>query len=161
MKKVLLGTNSGIVYVITNCEDGTISYDQYDKVYDDDDGEERARDYLEGDTYLWKSAVENDNTTQGLDDWNDEVIKYDGWRHVLGEDNIIDIDDRGFYFCDDNDHSEGDGLPVSFDELDQTDISEEDFELLEKALENDDTKGVNEFFTKYLEFDVEELKRFV
>ena len=159
--KILLGVNGLTVYVIQNESDGTISYQAFEDVFDDDQGEQKARDYLEDDTYLWKSAVESDSTTKGLDDWNDEVINVDGWRHVLGEDSIIDIDDRGYYFCEEHNFSEGSGLPVDYSDLDQTDISEEDFEQLQKALEAEDVDGVNTFFGKYPEFDVEELKRFV
>lgn len=41
--------------------------------------EDQAREYLEGEDYLWKQAVESGSTELGLDDWIDHVLRMDGW----------------------------------------------------------------------------------
>ena len=45
--------------------------------------EEEARKYLTEDTELWQEAVQAGNTTLGLKDWADEVIRWDGFATVL------------------------------------------------------------------------------
>jgi len=49
----------------------------------DEEGERRARTYLEDDDELWKMAVESGNTTSGFDDWIEDVLNMDGWESVL------------------------------------------------------------------------------
>jgi hypothetical protein len=52
-------------------------------VLTDDEAEDRARDFLVSDDYLWRSAVEHGNTTESLEDWADSVLKYDGRGSIL------------------------------------------------------------------------------
>ena len=160
-KKIILGASGKTVYVLSNEEDGTVSYESYTDVFDYDEGEQKAKDYLMEDTYLWKDAVQNDRTTDSLEDWTQDVINGDGWRTTLGEDSIIDIDNMDELFCDDNDFEEGAGVPVYYSDLDDTEVSQEDFEQLEKALKDENEQGVNEFFNKYPEFDVSDMKGYI
>jgi hypothetical protein len=63
----------------------SLSGDEYSKpAFSEEEGEERAREYLE-DGELWKMAVEADNTTQSLDDWIEDVLNNDGWQQTLGD----------------------------------------------------------------------------
>ena len=39
---------------------------------------------LEEDDWLWKDAVAADKTTQGLYDWINDVLNYDGFATVIG-----------------------------------------------------------------------------
>jgi len=48
----------------------------------DYEAEREAREYLE-DGEMWKMAVENGYTTQGLDDWVEQVLSIDGWQNEL------------------------------------------------------------------------------
>jgi len=45
--------------------------------------EKIAVSYLTDDDYLWKSAVEAGSTTEGLEEWAEEVINVDGIGHIL------------------------------------------------------------------------------
>lgn len=97
-KEILIGKNSNNYAVILGIDtyEGdrfTISGTEYDlnDVFNSEQGEEKARDYLE-DGELWKMAVEADNTTDSLEDFNNEVINIDGWEHVLGDVEYIDND---------------------------------------------------------------------
>lgn len=45
--------------------------------------EEEARRYLTEDKELWRQAVQAGSTTLGLEDWADEVIRWDGFATVL------------------------------------------------------------------------------
>lgn len=45
--------------------------------------EEEAKRYLTEDTELWREAVKAGNTILGLNDWADEVIRYDGFAPIL------------------------------------------------------------------------------
>jgi hypothetical protein len=56
---------------------------EYTWMDSEDDAEVRARESLEDDTYLWKEAVQADNTTLGFDDWVDYVLNMDGWASVI------------------------------------------------------------------------------
>lgn len=49
----------------------------------DDELEDLAREYLTDDPSLWIESVKAGSTTQGLDDWVDDVISMDGWANVL------------------------------------------------------------------------------
>lgn len=53
-------------------------------IFTEEEGEELAREYLD-DGEAWKIAVENDNTTNSMEDWNEYVINTDGWEHVIGD----------------------------------------------------------------------------
>lgn len=61
----------------------------------------RAKEYLTDDTYLWEQAVENNHTTDGLEDWADWVIRSDGRGSVLsGYDGIEDVEEiNGVWYC--------------------------------------------------------------
>lgn len=93
MKKNILVGKTEREYVVIKLEteqdynDGdylSICGSTYENIFTEEEGEERAREYLE-DGESWKMAVENDNTTEGLDDWIEHVLNVDGWRHVLGD----------------------------------------------------------------------------
>lgn len=64
------------------------------------DAESEARESLEDDDYLWKQAVQADNTTLGFDDWVDHVLNMDGWAHILcGYDGCsYELDDGKVYW---------------------------------------------------------------
>lgn len=49
-----------------------------------DELHERAHEYLTDDPELWRQAVENEQTTLGLEDWAEWVLDVDGIGHVLG-----------------------------------------------------------------------------
>ena len=67
------------------CEHLSLSGHQYSKpAFTEEEGEERAREYLE-DGELWKMCVQNDNTTLGHDDWIEHVLSIDGWMETLGD----------------------------------------------------------------------------
>jgi hypothetical protein len=64
------------------------------------EAERRAKEYLE-DGELWKMAVENDNTTLGLDDWVDYVLSVDGWESQIDTslyDEEVEIDGEDYIF---------------------------------------------------------------
>jgi len=154
-KTILLGKVDETVYTLT-LEDGNIFHTGYKDIFDYDQGRQRALEYLENDTELWKLAVANDNTTQGFDEFNEEILNIDGWEHVLGE-SVQEIDYSGYYF-DDYNLIEDTGLP--YDEYDLYDdilIEREDFEKIVNSVEN-----VATIFDKYPEFDArEDLKQYV
>jgi hypothetical protein len=157
-KTILLGTDGKTVYTLTY--DGVgLEYNEYKDVFSYDEGEERAIDSLKDDPYFWKEAVASDSTTASLEEWAEDCVNIDGWRHILGEDNIIEVDDRENYFVEEYNHEEGEGLP--FDEsmyYDWLNIEIEDFDKLKKGIENDDKKLFEEVFAKYGEFDGKELE---
>lgn len=64
------------------------------------EAEQEARESLEDNDYLWKQAVEADRTTQGFDDWVDDVLNMDGWAHILcGYDGCsYELDDGKVYW---------------------------------------------------------------
>ena len=47
------------------------------------EAEIRAMDHLTDEDYFWKQAVQAGHTTQGLEDWAQEVIDIDGLGHIL------------------------------------------------------------------------------
>ena len=49
----------------------------------EEEGEQRAKEYLNDDTEIWKIAVEGDHTTLGFDDWAEDVLNMDGFQQVL------------------------------------------------------------------------------
>jgi hypothetical protein len=52
-------------------------------ICDDAEATERVEAYLKDDDYMWKEAVANGNTTEGLDDWAESVIQCDGRGSIL------------------------------------------------------------------------------
>jgi hypothetical protein len=53
------------------------------RVLTDDEADDAAKDYLEGDDYGWKDAVANNRTESSLEEWNNEVINIDGRASLL------------------------------------------------------------------------------
>ena len=68
-----------------------------------EEGEERAREYLEDDDYLWKEAVQSDRTTMGFDEWIDYVISMDGVGSILnswdGSEEYITVNGTEYLIC--------------------------------------------------------------
>lgn len=65
-----------------------------------EEAERRAKESLE-DGELWKMAVDNDNTTLGLDDWVDYVLDTDGWESTIDNslyNKEIEIDGENYIF---------------------------------------------------------------
>jgi len=60
----------------------------------------RCEEYLKDDDELWKMAVDEGNTTLGLDEWTEQVINIDGYGHLLnsydGSEEYITVDDKEF-----------------------------------------------------------------
>lgn len=86
-RKLLVGETEDSVIVLEFEADKhlSLSGDQYDKpAFDEDEGEYRAREYLE-DGELWKMAVEADDTILGLNDWIEFVLNTDGWEQTIGD----------------------------------------------------------------------------
>jgi hypothetical protein len=160
-KTILLGKVDETVYILILEESGKVIHHGFNEIFDYDQGEQRAREYLEDDTEMWKQAVASDSTTQSFNDWCEEVINVDGWEHVLGE-GVHEIDYSGFYF-DDYNLIEDDGLP--YDEYyyyDDILIEKEDFDKLVKAIEESNTDELRVIFGKYPEFKArEDLKQYV
>ena len=70
-------------------------YDLND-VFDEETGEDRAREYLE-DGEMWKEAVKDGYTTASLDDWTDDVLNIDSWENVIGD--VYQIDYKKGLYC--------------------------------------------------------------
>lgn len=92
-KKILVGKTFEGSYVVVELgteqdyNDGnylSICGSTYENVFTEEEGEERAREYLE-DGESWRMAVEAEQTTDGLDDWIDVILNIDGWEQVLGD----------------------------------------------------------------------------
>ncbi len=49
----------------------------------EDEIEKKCKEYLIDDDDMWKQAVESGNTTDGLEDWAEDVIRMDGYGHIL------------------------------------------------------------------------------
>ena len=95
--KLYIGTDKSdeLVYLewekVENEQKGyfSLSGGSYREPMTESEGDSKAKEYLEdGDS--WKMAVESGNTTQGLNDWAEEVLSIDGWEHIIG-----DIEDFG------------------------------------------------------------------
>ncbi len=185
-KKILIGKNTDNEAIILEIdtiglnqpkEHFSICGETYDmsQILTDKTGKERARDYLEGDDYLWKDAVENNRTKKGFRDWNQEVLDVDGWEHVLGD--IEEIGD-GLY-CQmgscgqinmDKNLEDWDTLLIDQNDLEKIIFTWDNFHLFDVKLMNgetllDDYKGkINEvvqIFKKYPEYEPIQLKQFV
>ena len=89
MKKLIGETEESVVVLEFRTERNYFSvcgteYGGTQYLFTEEQGEERARDYLE-DGELWRMMVENEHTTMGLDDWVDHVLSMDGWEETLGD----------------------------------------------------------------------------
>lgn len=60
------------------------TYRMDDLITSGEEGDERAREYLE-DVEMWKIIVQEGNTNLGKEDWIDSVLETDGWETVLGD----------------------------------------------------------------------------
>lgn len=60
------------------------TYNLNDLITSEDEGKQRAREYLEDD-YLWKESVQSGDTKLGKDEWIEMVLDVDGWETVLGD----------------------------------------------------------------------------
>ena len=71
------------------------------RVLTDSEADYNAREYLEGDEYLWKQAVESGNTTSGFNEWVEYVINMDGRASILnsydGSEEQEDINGTPYY----------------------------------------------------------------
>ena len=88
MKKLIGETEESVVilefrknryFSVCGTEYGGTQY-----LFTEEQGEERAQEYLE-DGELWRMSVESESTTQGLDEWIEDVLNIDGWQHVIGD----------------------------------------------------------------------------
>ena len=65
----------------------------------EDEAEERARDYLDVD--LWKQSVVSGNTESSFEEWQNDVIRMDGFGHILnswdGSEDNQDIEKMTYY----------------------------------------------------------------
>ena len=100
-RKILIGATDEHIVVVEleigddyNRPEGqhlSLSGEEYPReFFTEEEGEERAEEYLR-DGELWKDAVANDRTTDGLEAWAENVIAVDGWQETLG--NIIEVGD--------------------------------------------------------------------
>lgn len=84
--KILVGItkNNQIVYAELNLRKDyfSVTHTTLRELITEEQGEERAKEYLE-DGESWRQAVEAEHTTQGLDDWVEDVLNIDGWEHCL------------------------------------------------------------------------------
>lgn len=96
--------------------------------FDESTGEGRAKEYLD-DGESWKMAVEAGNTTEGEQDFNESVIKYDGWESVLGDVTYISKIDKYTMLgsCGQIDMS------LKPKDFEQSEIGSSDLELIFKA----------------------------
>ena len=70
-------------------------------VLTDEEADSRCTEYLIDNKDLWKDAVENNRTEQGLEDWATEIIRMDGRGSVLadydGDENKEEVDGVTYY----------------------------------------------------------------
>jgi hypothetical protein len=88
-KSILVGrTDDELIAVEIELHGDSVSFsgNTYDakQIMTEDEGEERAREYLE-DGESWRDAVAHGGVTQSLDDWVEDVLNIDGWMHVVGD----------------------------------------------------------------------------
>lgn len=65
-------------------EEGNNTYDYCGKTYfvgTEEEATERARDYV--DEELWKMAVADNRTSDGFDEWQEDVIRNDGFGQIM------------------------------------------------------------------------------
>lgn len=88
---------------ISNCPDiGENNYTYAGQDYlvcDDTEADEEAQNYLTDDPETWKMAVDAGDTTEGLETWAAEVLRYDGRGSLLnryngeeGEERVNEVD---------------------------------------------------------------------
>ena len=112
-----------------------------------------ARERLE-DGELWRMAVESGTTTQGLDDWINEVLKIDGWESTfdlnneLGRINLDGVD-YVFKFSAGGQHKE--------EKLKKYFIPKKTFETLMRTWEQYHLKKVNVMLPVILEQNFKKL----
>ncbi len=86
---------------IPNIQEWRETNDGEYKILTDSEADYQAREYLEDDTYNWKCAVENDNTTLSFNDWVEWVLNMDGRASILngydGSEEYEEIDGRDYY----------------------------------------------------------------
>jgi hypothetical protein len=70
---------------------------EYSIFKSDEDAEQEAIDRLIDEPYFWKMAVEQDNTTDSLEDWARDVVSMDGAGHSLATYDGCTIDLNGGY----------------------------------------------------------------
>lgn len=123
-------------YNIDENKSFSISGDIYDMKKDnlmtEEQGEERARKYLEDDVEMWKQAVANDSTTASFEDWCEHVINIDGWEQVLGEvEGIGDYNGEYYYI---NGSSSGGQIDLpDFDRFVDIKVTEDEYNSIAKA----------------------------
>jgi len=68
-----------------------------------EEGEEKARRYLENDDCLWKEAIQSGRTTVGFDDWIDGIISTDGVGSILnkwnGSEEYVNVNGIEYLIC--------------------------------------------------------------
>jgi hypothetical protein len=134
----------------------------------ENEGEDRARDYLE-DGELWKDAVQHDRTTSNMEDWIEDVLNIDGWQTTLGDMNEVGIFDGEMLYVRLN----GCGAildPAKSLTCDKLLVSKEDLDIIVKSdslhckefrkMTKQDRKLLDQVvavFMKYPKFDLEQL----
>lgn len=112
-------------------------------VFTEETGESRAKEYLTDDKELWKQAVEADNTEEGLEEWAEQVLRMDGWHTVLGDVIEVDIDGETYY----TENTGGGQIDDCFDNLVDTDLSDNEIETIKKGWEQLHGKKFVEIYT--------------
>lgn len=135
-------------------------------VFTAEEGEQRARNSLE-DGELWRDAVTNQQTTMGMEDWNEHVINMDGWDQVLGD--VVQIGDDAYIV------SRGGGqidMSVKSDDLVELAIAKKDIQAIWRAWEKYHLKALSlpgvagaasimrTIFEKYPAFKPEQMLKF-
>ena len=65
---------------------------------DEDEAEEEAKEYLM-DGELWRMCVAAEKTEESLEGWVEDVLRFDGWAHVLcGYDGCFDTLSNGIVY---------------------------------------------------------------
>jgi hypothetical protein len=107
--------------------------------FTEEEGEEMAQDQLDnGDyDYLWREAVKAERTEQGLDDWKQDIIDYDGWESIVGD--VTQIGNGDYVQMD----SCGQ-IDLDTSDLVKTYISVEDLEFIKDSWEKYHLKDMSE-----------------
>lgn len=72
-----------INYVSDRYIDVKIDGAEYSVFKDEGEAEEEAIERLVDEPYFWKMAVEQEHTTDGLEEWAEDVVRMDGAGHSL------------------------------------------------------------------------------
>lgn len=98
--KILVGLTDDNLIVYANLHLNkdyfSITHDTLRELITEEEGEERAREYLE-DGELWKQAVETDNTTDSLENWIEMVLNMDGWQTVMDANDFGEYEGIDYY----------------------------------------------------------------